>query len=217
MPRHTLTSRTCLGLLALGPRSAYDLVVGYKRTFGQISTRSDASIYNEPKRLVEAGLATVTEERRGQRTVAVYAITDAGREALTDWLTTPAGFPKLEVEPVVRVVFSDFGSLDDVRRVIEEFREEAVARAVYFRDITEEYLAGDTEFIERAHVPTTGGRFVALIIEAYLEWCDWALEMIDTWAASPEARRDLAIAELRRWSEVGELWQSAGIRPPRNL
>ena len=217
MQKQTLTSRTCLGLLALGPRSAYDLVVGYKRTFGQISTRSDASIYNEPKRLVEAGLAPVMHEQRGRRTVAVYAITDAGVEALREWLGTPAGFPKLEVEPVVRVVFSDFGTLDDVRQVVEEFREEAVARATYFRDITEEYLAGETEYIERAHVPTTGGRFVALIIEAYLEWCDWALEMIATWEAGDEERRDLAIAELRRWAEVGDLWQAAGIDPPRNL
>ena len=217
MTKHTLTSRTCLGLLALGPRSAYDLVVGYKRTFGQVSTRSDASIYSEPKRLVAAGLASVAEEQRGRRTVPVYSITEEGLDALREWLTTPAGFPKLEVEPVVRVTFSDFGTLDDVRRVIQEFREETVARIVYFRDITEEYLGYDAEYIDRAHVPTTGGRFIALILQAYMEWCDWALEMVETWEGTPEERRNQAIAELRRWSEVGDLWRAANIRPPQNL
>lgn len=217
MAKHTLTSRVCLGLLALGPKSAYDLVVGYKRTMGQVSTRSDAAIYNEPKRLVESGLASVEVEQRGKREVAVYTITDAGHEALREWLATPAGFPRLEVEPIVRVTFADFGEVDDLRRVIAEFREEAVVRATYFRDITEEYLDYDTTYIGRAHVPTTGGRFIALILQAYLEWCDWALEMLDTWDGDPDNAPDLAVAELRRWSAVGDLWRAAGIDPPRNL
>ncbi|MGI9601289.1 MAG: hypothetical protein ACR2QE_05365 [Acidimicrobiales bacterium] len=101
--------------------------------------------------------------------------------------------------------------------MILDFRAEAVVRATYFRDITEEYLAYDTEYIDRAHVPTTGGRFIALILQAYLEWCDWALEMIDTWDGDPDEARDLAVAELRRWSEVGDLWLTAGIEPPSNL
>ena len=82
---------------------------------------------------------------------------------------------------------------------------------------TEEYLDDDTEYIDRAHVPTTGGRFVALILQAYLEWCDWALEMIDTWDGDPANAPDLAVAELRRWSQVGDLWRAAGIDPPRNI
>ncbi len=41
--------------------------------------------------------------------------------------------------------------------------------------------------------------------------------MIETWSGTPVERRDQAIAELRRWSEVGDLWRIAGIRPPRNL
>ena len=41
--------------------------------------------------------------------------------------------------------------------------------------------------------------------------------MIATWEAGDEESRDIAIAELRRWSEVGDLWRAAGIDPPRNL
>ncbi|MFW2334199.1 hypothetical protein [Ilumatobacter sp.] len=55
------------------------------------------------------------------------------------------------------------------------------------------------------------------MLEAYLEWCDWALEMIDTWERAPGERRDIAVEELRRWSRAGSLWNAAEIDPPRNV
>lgn len=63
--------------------------------------------FAEPKRLAEAGLLEATGEPgvTGPRTR--YAVTAAGREAVSRWLRTPAGLPRMQHEPLLRVLAAD--------------------------------------------------------------------------------------------------------------
>jgi DNA-binding PadR family transcriptional regulator len=72
--------------------------------------------YAEPKKLAAAGLLEATEEpgRTGPRTR--YSLTDAGREAVAEWLPTPVGLPRIQHEAVVRVLAADLA--DDPTAVL---------------------------------------------------------------------------------------------------
>jgi PadR family transcriptional regulator AphA len=77
-PRFTITSYALLGLLAVRPWTAYELTQQMRRSLHYVWPKSESLLYNEPKKLVEAGLARVTRQRRGDRTRAQYRITAAG-------------------------------------------------------------------------------------------------------------------------------------------
>ena len=63
--------------------------------------------YAEPKRLAEHGYleAQKTPGRTRERTH--YTLTERGREALAEWVRTPATLPRIQNEPVVRLLAAD--------------------------------------------------------------------------------------------------------------
>ena len=67
MPRLTPMSFAILGLLAIRPWSTYELTKLLGRSVQYVMPRTEANRYQEPKRLVEAGLATAADESVGQR------------------------------------------------------------------------------------------------------------------------------------------------------
>lgn len=161
--------------------NAYELVQGYRRSLGQVMSRSEAAIYAEPKRLEADGLVTHTEQARGRRTVPVYDITDAGRSELQTWLGSPPTFPQVDAEPALRVLFADQSDVARLRATVLAFREEAVTRALGLKAITEEYLGRTGPYQERSPVVLISGRFVSDLFTTYVRWCDWALDAIDAW------------------------------------
>src|ERR1700690_1107125 len=89
----TPTSYLVLGLVAReGPSTPYDLKRHVAATIGHFWSFPHALLYKEPPRLVELGLLTEEREFDGRRR-RLFAITDAGRRALRDWLSRPARQP----------------------------------------------------------------------------------------------------------------------------
>ena len=58
----TSTSYAILGLLSLRPWTTYELAQQMQRALGQFWPRAESKLYEEPKKLVEHGLATATAE-----------------------------------------------------------------------------------------------------------------------------------------------------------
>lgn len=204
MTKLTSTSYTVLGLLALGPKTGYELVQGYSRSIGQISSRSDSVLYNEPKRLAADGLVEAVVEQRGKRSVAIYAITDAGFEVLEKWLTEPPTFPLLEADPIIRAVFSDFAELEHLRQTIVTFRAESIQRRDMLASIAETYLGDEGLYQERLHIVALSGRFVGYLLQAYIDWCDFALAGLETWAEDGDDQQEWAKNAMQHWlHEIG--------------
>lgn len=81
-----------LGLLAQRPRHGYDLHAAFEAMVGgqRAWDVKPAQIYTTLNRLEESGLvARQSVEQDGGPEKLIYAITPAGRAALTDWLLLP--------------------------------------------------------------------------------------------------------------------------------
>ncbi len=113
--RLSAVSYVILGLIALrGPSTVYELKVAASRSTDYFWPFAHSQLYGEPQRLAEAGLLSDTQEPHGRRR-RVYAMTPAGRDALTTWLRTPPGevFEMRDLA-VLQLFFSENMSDEDV-------------------------------------------------------------------------------------------------------
>ncbi|HVW17527.1 MAG TPA: PadR family transcriptional regulator [Solirubrobacteraceae bacterium] len=69
---------------------------------------SESQYYAEPKRLAALGYLTAHTEPGITRPRTVYRLTGAGRAALRDWLARPSGPPRIQDEPIVRLMAAEF-------------------------------------------------------------------------------------------------------------
>src|SRR5947208_7614450 len=76
-----------LGLLARGPAHGYALKAAFER---DVAPLNYGQVHTSLARLEEAGMVTreVVEQEK-QRDKQVYALTEAGRKELHEWLSTP--------------------------------------------------------------------------------------------------------------------------------
>ena len=73
----TSTSYAILGLLSLRPWTTYELAQQMQRALGQFWPRAESKLYEEPKKLVDHGLATATVEPCRQ--AAAHRVLDHAR------------------------------------------------------------------------------------------------------------------------------------------
>lgn len=77
--------------------------------------------YAEPKRLVELGLAKAQTDSVGNRPRTLYTITPKGRRAFERWLDTPSAPSRFESETLLKVLFADYGTKDQLLATLERF------------------------------------------------------------------------------------------------
>src|SRR5262245_12305798 len=113
MSRLTPFSYAVLVLVGENGAGAHDLVrmMRHGRVFW---TAPESQYYAEPKRLAEAGYLTAAKEPGRTHERTRYRITAQGREALREWLATPAPFARIQNEPVVRVLGAEFADRETV-------------------------------------------------------------------------------------------------------
>lgn len=109
MSRPTLTpvSYLVLGWLAYGPATPYDLKRRSAQSVGYFWEFPHSQLYAEPTRLTKLGLLEEKRELTGRRR-RVYSITEAGRQALEDWLREPTSEePQIRDIGLLKVFFQD--------------------------------------------------------------------------------------------------------------
>jgi PadR family transcriptional regulator AphA len=181
VPKLTATSYLILGHLALRDWSTYELAQQLKRSTRHYWPRAESKIYEEPKKLVEHGLATASREHTGRRPRTVYAITEEGREALARWLEEPAQPPLVEFEGVIKVLFAEHGTQQQLRSTLRSIREQA-------QRTRDEHvaLAGDLAetggpFPNRLHLNALVFRFMWDQTETIINWATWAEQQVADW------------------------------------
>jgi PadR family transcriptional regulator AphA len=185
----TPTANALLGLLAIGPLSTYELAKQVERSLGWFWPRTERKIYDEAKRLVETGYARSTNEDTGARRRTVYHLTAKGRRTLQTWLGETSAPPKLEAEALVRVFFSDAGTLEQLRATLAGFANEASAKLVILHELIDSAQDPDYAYAERLHINALALRFQLDYHEMMISWTQWATEQIEQWPDTTDPGR----------------------------
>ncbi len=163
--------------LPLQSWTTYELAKQVQRSLNWFWPRAERKLYDEPKNLVADGLATARSERTGKRPRTVYDITDEGRAELARWLGDEPAPRAGDFEGMVKIFFSDSGSLEQLRTTLDRVEAEALEKVRALGELA----SSPPLFLERAHIS-------AMCLEAYLEqeltvlsWARWAREQVGQW------------------------------------
>lgn len=181
LPRLTTTSYVVLGHLALRSWSTYELAQQMKRSTRHYWPRAESKIYEEPKKLVAHGLATATREYTGRRPRTVYAITGKGRSALRRWLGEPGQAPVVEFEGVVKVLFAEQGTKDQLLATLRSIREQAERTRGEHVTLAADLADTGGPFPDRLHVNELVFTFMWEQTETVIRWATWAEEHVAGW------------------------------------
>jgi PadR family transcriptional regulator AphA len=186
-PELTTTSYAILGLLAIRPWSTYELAQQVKVSLNYFWPRTERQLYEQPKALVAAGLASAKREYVGRRPRTVYKITAKGRRALRQWLAQPGGPPQLEWEAMVKVFFAENADKDQLLahlRDVRDRRRHATEESRSFRRQRLDHFP----FPERVHLSSLVNRFFVEYAGAIERWAGWAIAEVEGWPdiAGPE-------------------------------
>jgi len=177
----TPTSFAILGLLSIQPFTTYELAQQMDRTVSWFWPRAASMVYEEPKKLAAAGLATSQASFTGKRRSTVYKITDAGREALRDWLDAPAAGMRMEFVAMLKVAFADAGDASQLRSAVTEIRVDAEARLAEILDRSTQYATTGGPFPDRLPIVAITGKLLMGQYKAVVRWAQWAEDAIGEW------------------------------------
>ncbi|MBV8256587.1 MAG: helix-turn-helix transcriptional regulator [Actinobacteria bacterium] len=119
----TFISYSVLVLVGRGGASAHDLVQ-MMRDGPIYHAAAPSQYYAEPKRLERLGLLESSREPGRTRERTVYRLTDAGVEALREWMAEPTPLPRVPGEPHVRALAADLVGEKPVRESLLAMRAE---------------------------------------------------------------------------------------------
>jgi DNA-binding PadR family transcriptional regulator len=179
----TTTSYAVLGLLSVREWTTYELAKQVRRSLNWFWPRAERKLYEEPKRLVEQGLATATKEQTGQRARTMYRITGEGRTALREWLDDPPAPRSIEFEGMVKVFFADAGSLDQLLATLDRIEDGATGRITGLAELA---ATRPVPFPEREHLSAIGLRLQFEQEDAVLRWTRWAREQVAQWRTTSD-------------------------------
>jgi DNA-binding PadR family transcriptional regulator len=180
-PPTSTTAQAVLGLLALRSWTTYELAKQVQRSLGWFWPRAERKLYDEPKRLVAAGLAKGSSEMTGARPRTVYTITASGRKALRRWLGEPSAPPVLEFEGLVKVFFADGGTLEQLRANLHVIAATSDERLAELLDKVEQNFAAEVPFPDRRAINQVALQFQLDHERTIGSWARWALEQIADW------------------------------------
>lgn len=196
------TAYAVLGMLALRPATPYELAQQMQRSLDYCWPTSERSLYDQPDRLVAAGLAEVQVDAAdgGRRR---YAITPDGTAALRAWLASDTAMPRFQNEPLLRVLLGDLGTLDDVHATLSALRDHLAQRRERGIEQLAPYLEGEGLYQERAHIVALFADLLSRVTGALDDWAEDVLDRTSHWDATTgvgmsDATRALMEEVLRR-------------------
>jgi DNA-binding PadR family transcriptional regulator len=167
----TAVTWVVLGLVALGPRSGYDIKRLVDRTIRHFWAASYGQIYPELRRLESAGWIEGEDMPRGGRSRRLYRITPMGRQALRGWLHGRETRIEMRDESLLRLFFADTLRHDEALALVRGRREGYRQMLEYLRDLDDGSGEKDPPFID-------------LVYQWALDYCEWGIE----WCERQELR-----------------------------
>jgi PadR family transcriptional regulator AphA len=154
-----------LGLIALEPRSGYDIKRVVDRSIRHFWAASYGQIYPELKRLETADWIAGDDASRGGRARRVYRITESGQRALRDWLVARETRIEMRDESLLRLFFSDTVPTDYGLGLLAA-RKEGYRQMLEYLKALDDGTGPDPPFVD-------------LVYRWGLDYCRWGIEWCD--------------------------------------
>jgi len=197
-PKMTTSSYAVLALLDLKPWTGYELTNQAQRSLRYAWPKSERLLYSEPKKLVELGYATTHKEHAGGRSRNVYEITDEGRDALSEWTSTRTQPPRMEIEALLRLLFADHGTLEDLLGALDELESDIGDHHDAIIELMASYLDNGHPFPERTHLSVLFATFHIEMFKGIERWIEFARTEIDQWPTTEQLGMTDRTHELAR-------------------
>jgi len=178
-----------MGLLSIAPMSGYDLALAADKSIAHFWPISKTQIYQELARLEDLGLVDgtrVSQDKLPDK--RVFNLTQAGEEALDDWMEHTAPDPGTMRNPfLLRFFFGHRMSNERMRQLLSEERRKI--------EVKRDHLARVVELL--ADYPdAVFGRMAALYgvrhAEAHIKWVDEIEPELPRHPHRPDPRRKFA-------------------------
>lgn len=129
---------------------------------------AESQYYAEPKRLEQIGFLSSRKEPGRTRERTHYTLTKMGRDAIAAWMRSPAAFPRIQHEPIVRLLAADLVGNDAVLASLRPLREQ-IADVAARLDVAEAMAA---TIPHRERYLLLNHRLARAILRVHSEWLD---------------------------------------------
>ena len=189
MAQKNTTAYIILGLLAHKDSSGYDLKKEIDHMISQFWDIGYGQLYPTLKILEEEGsiIGTPAKSEKGPDRI-IYAITDAGKRKLIDWLSLPNEKEYVRYEILLKLFFGNLSSPSNTIKRIEAFRKQHEEDLQLIRSYKTNLERVFQENRDHLYYYLTV-LFGEHIYEAYLEWADEALAFINKNISSDEDKK----------------------------
>lgn len=181
------TSYAVLGLISLrGPSTAYDIERGLGRLANEFWSVPHTQYYNELARLELAGLLSMSQDKEGRRR-RVYRLTEAGKEALQEWLrqVTPESMQIQDIA-LLKLFLGELVEPEDILKLARQ-QIEIYRQRIATLEIMAEHFKDHPELARRLE-PLQFGKKVYL---AALEfWRELAEKLANTETGKPPQTKE---------------------------
>ena len=165
------TAYVILGMVRRQPRSGYEIKAAVDNSTRFFWAASYGQIYPELKRLAEAGLVEGVDEPRGARRRTVYAITEAGEEALREWLRQPPQTYEMRDEGLLKLFFAEALPPTEAVEIVRSMRRHRLAVQERLQELEPKVIA------KEAPLPL-------MVLRGGIEFNQWFIE----WSERIEAQ-----------------------------
>src|SRR4051794_26737962 len=167
----TAVTWVALGLVALEPRSGYDIKRVVDRSIRHFWAASYGQIYPELRRLEEEGWIAGEDNPQGGRSRRMYRITPTGTAALRGWLAGRETRIEMRDESLLRLFFADTLNVEDALGLLRGRREGYRHMLEYLRSLDDGSGESDPPFVD-------------VVYRWGLDYCEWGM----AWCEQQERR-----------------------------
>ena len=127
--------------------------------------------YAEPKRLAKMGYLDAEKRPGRTRQRTHYTLTEKARAALEEWVRTPVALPRIQNEPIVRLLAADLVPADAALEGLAGLRSEVEELLERSREQRERWPG---TLPHREHLLSVNEDFAEGILRLTLEWLEEA-------------------------------------------
>lgn len=184
MARENKTKYAILGVLSIMPASGYDIKKYCDQSINHFWSENYGHIYPVLRQLEEAGWASKTVQKdAGKPERNVYTITEAGREALAEWLMIPPEAPQARYEFLLKLFFSGAIPHEVTQQRMEQSRAFCEGLLVQYGQIEahiRECMVRKPSEANRLYFQLTTVRYGIHSMQGTIAWCTEVIDHLET-------------------------------------